>query len=746
MATRILSIDGGGIRGVMAAYWLKELEAKLGKSLYESFDLFAGTSTGAIIAAALASGTMSADQLLELYRTRGREIFAPRPIHRIVPPMMRGLMGPTYNGKGLEKVLGEEFGDTKLSDVSDQKKRLLIVAFDVHGRKPKVFDSDNSADADHTLAELCKASAAAPTYFPAHLLTHKASELPGSKGTWSLPLPFLDGGLAANNPSAVALGRARQASEDGQILLVSIGTGRVQEPINARKIRRQVLRRGKVAWAKSVIEYLFDGSSEANHEVVANSLLDNYFRFQTKLGKDFALDRASTADIDNLVAIASREWGRREKEDMVSELKDALEAGSSARLDSYAGVWESTFRWAPTISPKEIEKLKELKLDESSKDQVMVRQLGNMISGGTFGEVEFPYTFHGKIVDRDDLIGEWKSKTAEIEGTFQLRRDIEQPDVVRGVWSGTGSTGLYAGTWALTRQAKRHTPSREGPDYSIVRSFSRDVERPLEALDHLSLEVLSQLQHEEHRYPLLLARCEASVKGLPTILISGGVHGNEPAGVYAAIAFLRRVLPRYRDHFNFIVFPCVNPSGFEADTLETRSQANLNRSFGSQEAPAEVGTIQEWLTSEKPRLRMSFDLHETVFNYRGEGFDESHNPRACYLYETRPDQDGRIGRALIDSLDESIEVCQRPTIYEDVNDAGVIAYPGACRNPVYEEASTFDGYLFENGYTTHSFTTETPTGWKLEKRIQVQLKWLETALDILVAGEKLDRPTGLPED
>ena len=79
MALRILSIDGGGIRGIIPAYWLTQLESRLGKSVHSRFDMFAGTSTGAIIAAGLASG-LPAKQIFDLYRMSSPQIFQRRTI------------------------------------------------------------------------------------------------------------------------------------------------------------------------------------------------------------------------------------------------------------------------------------------------------------------------------------------------------------------------------------------------------------------------------------------------------------------------------------------------------------------------------------------------------------------------------------------------------------------------------------------------------------------------------------------
>lgn len=124
---------------------------------------------------------------------------------------------------------------------------------------------------------------------------------------------------------------------------------------------------------------------------------------------------------------------------------------------------------------------------------------------------------------------------------------------------------------------------------------------------------------------------------------------------------------------------------------------------------------------------MTFDLHEVRPDYVGEGFVQKDNPRAAYLYETVNDDSKRIGRLMIDTLPPGRQVCDWPTIYDDINNAGVISYPEGCRNKIYAEATSFDSFL-SNRYTGHSFTLETPTRWSLRDRVDTHLTFLKTAL------------------
>lgn len=121
-------------------------------------------------------------------------------------------------------------------------------------------------------------------------------------------------------------------------------------------------------------------------------------------------------------------------------------------------------------------------------------------------------------------------------------------------------------------------------------------------------------------------------------------------------------------------------------------------------------------------------MHEIPPYWADEGFQAKDNPLTAYLYETHIDKSKRMGRAMIDSLPRDIEVCPWPTIYGDIADRGLVTYPEGNRNQIYAEQTSLDGYL-QLRYSPHTFTTETPIGWKLEKRIRTHLSWLQTALD-----------------
>ena len=289
---RILALDGGGVRGIVTAAWLAALEDATGRPARDHFDLIAGSSTGAILAAALSRGRPAAD-IAGLFARHAREIFPGRGRRlwsRLRRVISHGLSAPRYDGEGLDRVLRREFGDAKLGDLP---VRTLVTAYDAWGRTPVVFKSWKPGHAHLPVWSVCRASSSAPGYFPAHVI-----DLEGR------PRPLIDGGVVANNPAACALaegwkiGKAR-GGDPSDILLASFGTGEATRPIGIGEAREW----GPLEWALPIIGTLFDGASDAADYIVRQILdEDRYFRFQAPL--DRALDDLDGASPDNLRALA----------------------------------------------------------------------------------------------------------------------------------------------------------------------------------------------------------------------------------------------------------------------------------------------------------------------------------------------------------------------------------------------------------------------------------------------------------
>lgn len=299
---RILSLDGGGIRGLLSAVWLRELERAVGRPLSECFDLIAGTSTGAIQACALACG-LSAERMAELYLHDSEQIF-PGLIGRVLSRMRRSvggmIDGPKYDGRGLDRILRQQFrhpdSDTDIL-LGQLKTAVMVLSYDVSARDAVVFKSFRQRHADLPVWQVCRASCAAPTLFPPHELDWKES----GKLRHGV---MVDGALVANNPAACALAEARrwlrEIGERRRILLASFGTGATEQlPIQQGEARDW----GVLRWAQPLFDIAFDGATDTAHYVCEHALDSrHYFRFQTPVRNTFVrgLDDVRSSNLEDL--------------------------------------------------------------------------------------------------------------------------------------------------------------------------------------------------------------------------------------------------------------------------------------------------------------------------------------------------------------------------------------------------------------------------------------------------------------
>lgn len=261
------------------------------------------------------------------------------------------------------------------------------------------------------------------------------------------------------------------------------------------------------------------------------------------------------------------------------------------------------------------------------------------------------------------------------------------------------------------------------------RSYQEEVSSRVERLRRSSgVDVIGEVGFGSLTYPLYrVVLDKQTLNPRMDILISGGVHGDEPAGVYAVLNFLENHAHDYLDRFRFFAYPCINPSGFERNTLENLDGVNLNRGFKQSPEAQEVFSVQRSLQQGPKRYLFTVDMHEVDPNYEGEGFTKKDNPRDFYLYEFCPERKLRVGDRVITALEGDTPICKWEHIYGDKNSNGVVWYPEGNENPIYAELTTFEGFLVKN-YTGQAFTTETPTSWNLERRIQLHIRALSIAL------------------
>lgn len=229
---RILSIDGGGIRGIIPAKVLAELEQKLqeaepGKKLYEYFDLICGTSTGAILAIAIALGIPATD-LVKFYKDNALIIF-PKWYLKILPRKARAILTSIYSNRKLRKKLQEIYAaanngiDPVLKNL---KTNVCIPVFNGNDGQINVLKTKHHEEylRDYKLPafEVALSSASAPIYFPPHSFSYSNEYGSGTN------VNMIDGGIFANNPSLIAILEAtdKMGYDFADIDLLSLGTGK----------------------------------------------------------------------------------------------------------------------------------------------------------------------------------------------------------------------------------------------------------------------------------------------------------------------------------------------------------------------------------------------------------------------------------------------------------------------------------------------------------------------------------------
>lgn len=282
---RILSIDGGGIRGLIPALVLAELEHISQVPCASLFDLITGTSTGGILALGLAKG-YPASQLVQLYEQQGQAIFS-RPRWRRLFSLF-GLTEEKYPSQGIDAVLDRYFGATRLSEA---KTAVLVTSYEIEYRTAFFFRSSRARQDpayDFPMKDIARATSAAPTYFePAKLIASNPANY------WAL----IDGGVYANNPGMCAYVDARSTAPREPLTLVSLGTGSTTRRIPYHKARGW----GIAGWAKPLLDIVFDGVSNTVDYQLKHLLPASYYRFQTNL--DPRSDTMDNVSPDNLRAL-----------------------------------------------------------------------------------------------------------------------------------------------------------------------------------------------------------------------------------------------------------------------------------------------------------------------------------------------------------------------------------------------------------------------------------------------------------
>lgn len=318
---KILSIDGGGIRGLIPAKVLAQLENDLskdfpGKKLYEHFDLICGTSTGSILAIAIALGVPS-NELVDFYKQYAAEIF-PKWYMEILPRTGRVMINSMYSNRQLRKRLKEVYmkanGGTDPT-LNDLKTNVCIPTFNGNTGEINVLKTKHHPEyvRDYKLpaCDVALSSSSAPVYFPPHTFEYSNEHGEG------INVNMIDGGIFANNPGLIGLLEATEklGKDFSQIKLLSIGTGKGKHVIKRSW-------RPKDIWywfvpTPRLLDIILDSQAQITEQYILflKRVLDKtnssfeYERVQYEFGSDIInLNDSGKKAIERLESIGEELW------------------------------------------------------------------------------------------------------------------------------------------------------------------------------------------------------------------------------------------------------------------------------------------------------------------------------------------------------------------------------------------------------------------------------------------------------
>ena len=279
---KVLAFDGGGVRAIMGVYFLKRLELETSKTIFESFDLFIGTSAGATNALILAMNGSTTNDLEDFWTVENlKKIMNQSFIDRTSIFQTR----PKYSNVGKKEVLTEFFGKRK---IGESLKPVVVTAYDLEERKPILLSSYENPN---TLAvNAANASSAAPIYFPTANM---------EDGKW-----LIDGGIATNNPSLLGYVEAKKLFATNNIKVLGIGAGLNKRKINGKHSRNW----GALGWFRHDILGVMLESSLQN-EILKDLIGDNYLRVNSPIGNvNRRMDDISSKNLHRIKALANKWW------------------------------------------------------------------------------------------------------------------------------------------------------------------------------------------------------------------------------------------------------------------------------------------------------------------------------------------------------------------------------------------------------------------------------------------------------
>lgn len=302
---KILAIDGGGMRGILPAMMVAELERRSGLPAAQMFDLIAGSSTGGLLAMGLVTPDeqgnprYTAEDIAWFYEREGPRVFS-RGRWRLAQTLTN-ITSPKYPSNTFDHALRLMFGDLHLADAIGN---VLITSYELQRRQPWFFLSQQARQSsayNFRMRDVVRATTAAPTFFePARIYHPDAEEY----------FALIDGSMQANNPALAAWVEAQSYFPDAaEFMMVSLGTGDASRPIAFNEARQW----GVAGWSQHILGVAFDAMNSTVDYQLRHLMprradgKQQYYRFQTRLdGANEDLDDASPQNIEALKRIASQ--------------------------------------------------------------------------------------------------------------------------------------------------------------------------------------------------------------------------------------------------------------------------------------------------------------------------------------------------------------------------------------------------------------------------------------------------------
>lgn len=291
---RVLTLDGGGVRGLYTLHALKRLEEIYGFETHKAFDTFGGTSTGGMLALLYASGRTT-DELLEIYKIEIPKVFERSLGRKLFTNL--GLFEARYSSENLKIIAKKYFGDLKVSELP---KAAYAVSVDITATEAVIIGPGSNFLARDAIV----ATSAAPTYFRPFITNGRA---------------YCDGALVANNPSTVVLTKVFESDPKlklSSIRLLSIGTGFFPSGLAPGKADDM----GLLSWAGAITGEMMSIQSKFFDRMTLALLEKKYMRINARLSSEIDLASTNVQDLAELKALGIASADNVDKKLMLSIL------------------------------------------------------------------------------------------------------------------------------------------------------------------------------------------------------------------------------------------------------------------------------------------------------------------------------------------------------------------------------------------------------------------------------------------